>query len=132
MYSEKELTEIHEHIKRKLKDYTNFAMQKQVNEMVNIFSEDGILVSPNGMVHGKDEIAKFYTSFLANIHSSDLSINSLKIFEVDGRIYEMGTNKAQIGEGKNMVTLKGNYFSIWIKKDNEWFIQEDLIPPMPE
>lgn len=133
MYTEKELETIHLEIKRKLANYCTFATNKQVEKMVEIFSEDSILLMQNTEIIGKKKIKEYYKGLLDNIRFPVIEISSQSIFEVgEGRIYEMGTNIIKYSYNDTIMKMKGNYITIWGKHNNEWLIHEDLIPPMPE
>ena len=61
-----------------------------------------------------------------------VKFQSKNIYEIKGKIYENGVNLIERNQNGNVTTVKGNYFTIWSKVDNEWLIEEDLIPPPPE
>ncbi len=133
MYTEKELEAIHSEIREKLANYCSFANNKQVEKMMQFFSQNSILLIQNIKIVGKDKIKEFYIDLLNNIRFPTVEIVSQSIFEVEeGIIYEMGTNVINYSFNEIIMKTKGNYITIWKKENNEWLILRDLIPPMPE
>ena len=133
MYNEKELEEIHKEIQNKLNNYCQFVKEKNYEQMGKIFKENGILIYDSVLVKGNNNIGEFYKKiFLEDFEYLNVKIQSKNIYEIKGKIYENGVNLIERNQNGNVTTVKGNYFTIWSKVDNEWLIEEDLIPPPPE
>ena len=132
MYNQRELEEIHSEIKTKLASYCQHANNHEAQEITKIFTDDSVMISELGLIQGKLALTNFYVEFLKNLGDFKVDIFSEKIFESNGRIYEIGTNAIETHQGDTTTVRKGNYCSIWVKKSNGWYIQEDLIPPTPK
>ena len=133
MYTEKELEEIHKIIQNKLNNYCQSVKEKNYEQMGKIFKENGILIYDSVLVKGNKNIGEFYKKiFSEDSEYLNVKIQSKNIYEIKGRIYENGVNLIEKNQNGTVTTVKGNYFTIWSKVDNEWLREEDLIPPPPE
>lgn len=132
MYSREELEAIHTIIKRKLVEYCEFANKKQFSEMVEIFSDDSVLILPDNKIVGKQKIKQYYEELFHKFRFPEISISSQSIYEINGKIYEMGINNTKFSLRSTLMQTKGNYVSIWKNLGKDWVIEEDLIPPMPD
>lgn len=134
MYNEKELEEIHKEIQNKLNNYCQFVKEKNYEQIGKSHLENGILIYDSVLIQGNNNIGEFYKKIFENkdLTYGRVEIVSKHIFEIKGKIYENGVNLIERSINGKVTTAKGNYFTIWSKEDNEWLIEEDLIPPTPD
>lgn len=124
------LEEIHTEIKSQLKKFVDYANSKNIDAMIELFTDDGFVVSELGKIEGRENLRTLYKGFMAPV--KDVGIYSKQIYAIGEKIYEMGTNRVVAIEDGRETEVKGNYITIWKKENGQWKISEDLIPPMPE
>lgn len=125
------LEAIHTEIKSKWKKYEEYALAKNVDGVLEILSDDPILViTAAGKFVSREPLKTVLEGTVA--HLKEIKAISKDIYDVEDKIYEFGTiSEVFLVDGKE-ITMKGGYVSIWIKVNGSWKVSEMLATPNPE
>ena len=123
------LEEIHDKIKQRMTFYVQSLNSNDIENLLSLWSSDGILIAPSIFVEGHDQIKKMYEKHIPQIIKGE--ITSIQINQIDDQIYEMGTNLEVREIDGNKIETKGNYVAIWTKNEGKWYISKLILPPAP-
>lgn len=122
------LDEIHSEIKSQLKKYTHSVLTKNIDGVLEIFTDDAVPINNQLKKKGHKGIKLEYGAIFKQ-EIKEFDIVPKHIYAVEDKIFETGSNKViGVVDGKEK-EIKRSFATIWKKVDGKWKMSIDIIPP---
>jgi uncharacterized protein (TIGR02246 family) len=85
-----------------------------------LFTEDVVLMTPEGLIYGRQAAEKMYTEFFRQWHPSNQAINIDRINAIDNQAWKVGEWTATLQGPDGPLPAKGHFASILVREGDGW------------